>query len=491
MIETDKKVITHTNWKDKDYIKSLKLTVKKLQNRIVKAKKAGRRRLVKKLQALLVKSLSARILAVKRVSENKGKRTAGVDGELLDCDLKKDICVDKLKVDLSTYKAKPLKRIEIPKKNGKMRPLGIPTMFDRALQALYKLILEPQSEVTADLNSYGFRAYRSTQDAVKQIWSCTCRKSSKEWILEADIKGCFDNISHNWIYKNIPLDNRLLKQWLKSGFIKDGKLFPTNSGTPQGGIISPTIANMVLDGIEDIVKKHSKIVVKKVNNVTVYRKNLVFNFVRYADDFVIIGDNPKALRVLQIDIEEFLNIRGLQLSSEKTHITNIYDGFDFLGFNFKKYSKGKLLVRPSKDSIKSFKYKIKKIFKRYRASNVSVLIEKLNPVIRGWGNYYRFANSKNTYSSLDKYIWYKSLQWVKRVHHRRQTIKYYHKYFKPFFKYKQETLNDGKTSVFALSSIAILRYVKIQSEANPFDKQYDLYFLKRWSKLNTRVLTPF
>ena len=186
MIETDKKVITHINWDNKEYLKSLKAPVKRLQNRIVKAKKLSRTRMVKKLQTLLVKSLNARILAVKRVSENKGKKTSGVDGKLLNTSVKKDICVDELKIDLATYKSSPLKRIEIPKKNGKMRPLGIPTMFDRAVQALYKQALEPVSEVIADLNSYGFRAYRSTQDAMKQIWSCTCRKTSKQWVLEAD-----------------------------------------------------------------------------------------------------------------------------------------------------------------------------------------------------------------------------------------------------------------------------------------------------------------
>lgn len=159
-----------------------------------------------------MKSLNARILAVKRVSENRGKNTAGIDKELLDTDLKKSQCVNGLSIKLDEYKAMPLKRIEIPKKNGKTRPLGIPTMFDRSMQALYKLALEPIAEVTADKNSYGFRAKRSTQDAMKAIWLRTSRKTSGEWILEADIKGCFDNISHQWIYDNVPLPNKLLKQ---------------------------------------------------------------------------------------------------------------------------------------------------------------------------------------------------------------------------------------------------------------------------------------
>ena len=223
MIETDKKVITHINWEVVD-IKVIAHSVKMLQNRIVKAKLAGRTRAVNKLQKLLVKSLNAKILAVKRVSENRGKNTAGVDGELLDTDLKKNQCVNDLSINLNNYKAMPLKRIEIPKKNGKTRPLGIPTMFDRSMQALYKLALEPIAEVVADKNSYGFRAKRSTQDAMKAIWLRTSRKTPGEWVLEADIKGCFDNISHQWIYDNIPLPNKLLKQWLKSGFIKDDTL---------------------------------------------------------------------------------------------------------------------------------------------------------------------------------------------------------------------------------------------------------------------------
>lgn len=315
MIESCKKDITHINWLAVDF-DVVEQSVKILQNRIVKAKLTGRTRMVKKLQSLLVKSLNARILAVKRVSENKGKKTAGVDGKLLDTSIKKCKCVDELKIKLPDYKSMPLKRIEIPKKNGKLRPLGIPTMFDRSLQALYKLALEPIAEVVADKNSYGFRPKRSTQDAMKQVWICTSKRNGGEWILEADIKGCFDNISHQWIYDNIPLDNRLLKQWLKSGFIKDDTLFPTDSGTPQGGIISPILANMVLDGIEEVVKRHKARFQKMKDGVILYRHTNRLNFIRYADDFVITGHSPKYLRLLQKDIEIFLNQRGVKRSAK-------------------------------------------------------------------------------------------------------------------------------------------------------------------------------
>ena len=486
MIETDKKVITHINWGVVD-IKVIAHSVKMLQNRIVKAKIVGRTRAVNKLQKLLVKSLNAKILAVKRVSENRGKNTAGVDGELLDTDLKKSLCVNDLNINLDDYKAMPLKRIEIPKKNGKLRPLGIPTMFDRSMQALYKLALEPIAEVVADKNSYGFRAKRSTQDAMKGIWLRTSRKTSGEWILEADIKGCFDNISHQWIYDNIPLPNKLLKQWLKSGFIKDDTLFPTESGTPQGGIISPILANMVLDGIEELIQTHITRHSKMKDGVVLYSQKIHFNFVRYADDFVVIGNSPKRLKILQRDIARFLSSRGLELSKEKTHITHIRDGFDFLGFNFRKHNNNKVIVTPTQDGIKSFKSKIKEIFKQYRSSSLELLIDKLNPVIRGWGYYYRFVNSKVIFGKLDQYIWYKSLNWVKRLHQRRQIMKYYKKYFKPFSdKYDSETLSNGTTNVFRLSAIPLIEHIKIVATANPFNRDDDLYFTKRYTSSKLR-----
>ncbi len=486
MIETDKKVITHINWEVVD-IKNIARSVKMLQNRIVKAKIAGRNRAVTKLQKLLVKSLNARVLAVKRVSENKGKNTAGVDKELLDTNFKKSTMVDDLKINLDEYKSMPLKRIEIPKKNGKVRPLGIPTMFDRCVQALYKLALEPIAEVVADKNSYGFRPKRSTQDAMKQIWLRTSRKVSGEWILEADIKGCFDNISHQWLYDNIPLDNRLLKQWLKSGFIKDDTLFPTESGTPQGGIISPILANIVLDGIEALVHSHNTRHSKMKDGVILYRQKIHFNFVRYADDFVIIGNSPKRLKILQRDIARFLSLRGLELSREKTHITHIREGFDFLGFNFRKYEDDKVIVKPTTDGIKSFRNKIKAVFKRYRSSPLELLIDELNPIIRGWGYYYRFVNSKVIFSRLDDYIWYKSFNWVKRLHQRRETMKYYKRYFKPFSDtYKSETLSNGTKSVFRLSVIPLVEHIKIVATANPFNRDDDEYFTKRYSTLKLR-----
>ena len=231
-------------------------------------------------------------------------------------------------------------------------------MKDRAMQALYKLALEPVAETTADPNSYGFRKGRSTHDAIAECFITLGIPNGAKWILEGDIKGCFDNISHEWIMENIPMDKEILRKFLKSGFIETGKLFPTEQGTPQGGVISPTICNMVLDGLEPILRK-------KFYNTNRNGKSYSpkVNYVRYADDFIITGRSKEILEneVLPI-VREFMAERGLRLSEEKTVITHIDDGFDLLGFNVRKY-KGKLLIKPSKKNMKAFIAKIRNTIK--------------------------------------------------------------------------------------------------------------------------------
>lgn len=225
---------SNLEWHSINWTKANK-QVKKLQIRIVKAIKAGRWGKVKSLQRLLTSSFSGKVIAIRRVSENQGKRTSGVDREIWSTANSKSEAISSLRNH--GYKPKPLRRVYIPKANGKKRPLGIPTMKDRAMQALHKLALEPIAETTADKNSYGFRPERCTMDAIEQCYADLSRRASAEWILEGDIKGCFDNISHDWLLKNIPMNKSILKKWLKAGYIENKELFPTESGTPQGGII--------------------------------------------------------------------------------------------------------------------------------------------------------------------------------------------------------------------------------------------------------------
>ena len=247
--------------------------VRRLQARIVKATQEGRHNKVKALQWLLTHSFSGKALAVKRVTDNQGKNTAGLDKVTWKTPAAKTNAIASMR--RRGYSPLPLRRILIPKKNGKMRPLGIPTMKDRAMQALYLLALEPIADTTADPNSYGFRPERSTADAGEQCFTALAKRKSAEWVLEADIKGCFDNISHDWMIKYVPTDKTILQKWLKAGYVFQHELFPTEAGTPQGGIASPALANMTLDGLEAMLSARfpkSK------------RPSLKMNMVRYADD---------------------------------------------------------------------------------------------------------------------------------------------------------------------------------------------------------------
>jgi RNA-directed DNA polymerase len=307
--------------------------VRSLQVRIVKAWQDGRRRKVKALQRLLVRSLSGKALAVRRVTENQGKRTAGVDRETWPTPEAKSKGV--LSLRRRGYKPRPLRRVYIPKSNGtKLRPLGIPTMTDRSMQALYLLALQPIAECTADHNSYGFRPKRSTADAMMKCQHVFAgRGRMAEWILEADIKSCFDNISHDWLLTHVPIDRVILSKWLKAGFIESQTLWPTEAGTPQGGIISPTLANLALDGLESELQRR-------------FRPTDKVHLARYCDDFIISGHSKEVLENEVVPlVVKFLQVRGLELSPQKTCITHIDKGFDFLGWNVRKYD-GKLLIKP-------------------------------------------------------------------------------------------------------------------------------------------------
>ena len=261
---------TDNKWNTWDKINWLRceIAVKKLQARIVKTQKEGRHGKVKALQWTLTHSFYAKALAVKRVTSNSGSKTAGVDRVLWGTPNAKFKAIGLLK--RRGYKPQPLKRVNIQKSNGKLRPLGIPAMKDRAMQALYLLALEPVAETTADTNSYGFRKERSTADAREQCFIALAKGMSPKWILEGDIKGCFDNISHEWLLNNIPMDKVMLKKWLKSGFVFNKELFPTEEGTPQGGIISPTLANMALDGMQAMLAERFQR--KKLTRLLMFQK---------------------------------------------------------------------------------------------------------------------------------------------------------------------------------------------------------------------------
>ena len=376
-------------WKSLDWT-TIEKQVRRLQMRIAKAVQQGKHRGAQALQWLLTHSRAAKLWAVRKVTTNRGAKTPGVDNIIWRTDRQKLQAADNLK--RHGYRTQPLRRIYIPKKNGKLRPLSIPTLHDRAMQALYALALAPVAETRADPHSYGFRLGRRCADALEHAHIVLSRKTSATEVLEGDIRACFDEISQQWLLQNVPMDKQILRKWLQAGYWEKGQLFPTRAGTPQGGIISPTLANLALDGMQDAVRQAAHDRGNKVN------------FVRYADDFIVTGANPQLLeQKVKPALTAFLAKRGLELSEQKTVITPIDKGFDFLGHTVRKFGV-KLLTYPSKRSVQALRDKLRLCFQSALGLSQEQLIRKLNPRLRGWANYYRNGAAKRTFEKLDFHV---------------------------------------------------------------------------------------
>jgi RNA-directed DNA polymerase len=453
--------------------------VRRLQMRIAKAVKENRGNKVLSLQYLLTHSFYAKLLAVKRVTSNKGKKTPGVDGVLWHGARAKWRAACSLR--RRGYHPQPLRRIYIEKKNGKLRPLSIPTMYDRAQQALYKLGLAPVAETTADKNSYGFREGRSCADAVACAFNALSKPNSAPWVLEGDIEGCYDNIAFEWMVKNIPMDKVVLHKWLRAGYVENGIHFPTRKGVPQGGIISPTLANMVLDGLEEAV--HSAV-----------PRRCRINFDRYADDFICTGKSKSILEeAIWPVIEGFLAERGLRLSPEKTAITHIKDGFTFLGQTFRKH--GRVLhIKPSSEGVHALMQKVRTLIRKHVSAPMPVLITKLNEMLRGWANYHRHVVASEAFGRIDIYV-YDQLWRMVRKRHSRKSAKWLTKHYwsaagPNVFAVWAKTAKAGKKLYQAVrvSAIGIRRHVKIKAAANPYLPKYAGYFWRRRHRKESKLL---
>ncbi|MEI6045624.1 MAG: group II intron reverse transcriptase/maturase [Chloroflexota bacterium] len=456
--------------------------VRRLQTRIMKAAQAGKWGKVKALQHLLTHSFSGKVLAVKRVTENQGKLTPGADKVLWETPNKKAAAVNSLKQH--GYQPSPLRRVFIPKRNGKLRPLGILTMKDRAMQSLYLLALDPIVEMKGDKNSYGFRRGRSCADAIEQCFSMLAHSYDATWVLEGDIKSCYDKISHDWLLANIPLNKAILRKWLKAGVMEKLVLKPTEEGTVQGGPISPALANLTLDGLE--TKLREKFPPTNVAGKG-HRAKYKVNFIRFADDFIITGRSSELLeQEVQPLVEGFLQERGLELSKEKTKITDINTGFDFLGQNVRKY-KGKLLIKPSKNNVHIFLTKIREKIKSNKQTTTGKLISQLNPMIIGWANYHQHVVSKAIYHKVDHAIFQSLWQWAKRRHPNKGKKwvkkKYFHSQGNRNWVFSGKVAGkDGKYRLIQLlkaSDVPIKRHTKIRGEANPYDPAWESYFERR------------
>src|SRR5262245_2087970 len=458
--------------------------VRRLQARIVKALQVNRWGKVQALVHLLTHSFSGRAAAVLRVTENQGAKTPGVDQEVWDSPDKKATAWPALRP--RGYQPQPLRRVHIPKSNGTKRPLGIPTMRDRAMQALYLLGLDPIAETTGDPHSYGFRTGRCCADALQRCFQVLCHRTSAAWVLEGDITSCFDRISHDWLLAHVPMNRVILRKWLQAGFLEKGVWNATTEGTPQGGIISPVLANLTLDGLDQRLRA-------RFAATRPQQRRCKVHLVRYADDFVITGSSRELLEqeVLPV-VRQFLTERGLELSAAKTRLTHRADGFDFLGQNVRSQG-GKLLLRPSRPSVRRFLTKVREIIRHSGTLTAGQLIVRLNPVIRGCAAYHRHACSSTTVFHLDRALFQSLWCWARRRHRHRSAGWLLQTYSGGThggrWAFRGDVLDqDGGTepvSLFWLTDMPLRRHVALRAGVNPYDPTWEPYFEQR---LQTRLL---
>ena len=469
----------------------------KLQQRIFRASRDGKIKSVRKLQRTLTRSYYARLLATRQISQdNSGKRTAGVDGIKSIAPKQRLILAQNLNL-----KSKPLpaRRILIPKPNGEKRPLSIPAMRDRACQALVKLVLEPEWEAKFEPNSFGFRPGRSSHDAVEAIFNSI--KCKQKFVLDADISKCFDRINHDYLLSKIntsPTLQRAIKSWLKAEWVFEGKREKSDIGTPQGGVISPLLANIALHGMENrMTQLANSLKGDKFKNRT------SLTFVRYADDFVCLHPVREVIDTAKSILIDWLDEVGLELSESKTRISNTADGFNFLGFTIRQYPVGKYhsgkstngeplgfktLIKPSQEKVQKHYAKMADVISRHNASPQKVLISQLNPIIRGWSNYYSSVVSKQTYSKLDHLIWQRIERWCLRRHPNKSATWVNHKYFNSVGD-RNWVFGDKNWTLTTHAETPIVRHIKVKGEKSPYDGELGYWAgrLGRHPELSTRV----
>lgn len=476
-----------TDWNSIDW-KNVNRVVRNLRQRIFKAAANGELKRVKSLQWLMLTSYANRLQSVRKVTQvNKGKNTPGVDNVLVKTAVARGKLVDQLKT-FRPVNVLPAKRSYIPK-GKKKRPLGIPVIKDRAMQAVVKNALEPEWESRFESISYGFRPRRSCQDAIQRIF-LICRGGKALFVLDADVRSAFDKIRHDKILEFIGdfPGKKYVEAWLKAGYVELGQLHVTQEGTPQGGVISPLLANIALHGMEEALGIRYSIFQHGKEKGRV-RCLSTIRIVRYADDFVVICLTEADAEWAKVRLGEFLHERGLEYSEEKTRITDMDTGFNFLGFNIRRYKSSntktgyKLLIKPSKESQKKVIDKLKQVWSELNGYNVISVLKKINPIIRGQANYYRTAVSKEIFSKWDHYLFFKQRKYVRRMHPKKSWKWRRNQYWGSFKKdsFDRWMFGDKKSKAFMLrySHFPIERHILVRGYASPDNPMERDYWEKR------------
>lgn len=478
------------NWRRADRV------VRNLRQRIFRAAQANDLRRVRSLQKLMLRCYSNTVLSVRRVTQvNAGKYTPGVDKLVVKTPAARGRLVDQL-TTLQPWRARPVRRVYIPKAtdSSKLRPLGIPTVLDRCLQARVKSALEPEWEARFEGSSYGFRPGRGCHDAIAKVFQLARPNKRKKWVVDADIQGAFDHIDHDFLLRALgdAPGRELVRQWLQAGVLEDGAFHDTPAGTPQGGVISPLLLNVALHGLEAAL------------GVTHNPKGEIAGtraVVRYADDFVVFCESREdAERVKDRLLPPWLAERGLSLSEEKTRIVRLTEGFDFLGFNVRHYrspqttrSGFKLLIKPSKKAVVAVRRELRDTWRRLMGQNVKAVLARLNPLIRGWANYFRPAVASELFRRLDNWMYRRATRYAKRSHRRKPWSWLKQRYWGRLNKARGDTwvFGDKGTGQYLLKFgwFSIVRHVLVKGTASPDDPSLRDYWWAR-RKLNAKHLTP-
>jgi RNA-directed DNA polymerase len=446
--------------------------VRRLRQRIFMASRDGDLKKVRSLQRLMLRSRSNALVGVRRVAEhNTGRNTAGVDGVAGLLPEAKSELARWVQFRLASWQAMPARRVFIPKANGKQRPLGIPVMADRALQAVVLNALEPEWEARFEARSYGFRPGRGCHDAIEAIYStCKGARSKRVWVLDADLAAAFDRIDHGHLLSQLghfPAREQV-RAWLTAGVIDCGRFAPTEEGTPQGGVVSPLLLNVALHGMEEAAGV--RYLTGTHASHTAPASPVV---VRYADDLVALCHSRDQAEQVKARLTGWLAPRGLAFNEEKTRIVHLSEGFDFLGFHVRRYANGKLIIKPSTAAVKRFRLRLRTEMRDLRGGNAAMVIARLNPILRGWAAYYRTVVSKHVFTTIDSYLWWLTFKWAVRSHRNKPKKWVTARYYGTFNKARADRWvfgdRDSGAYLTKLAWTKIVRHQMVDGFASPDD----------------------